>query len=40
MDFYCDIYDDLVLDDVKNKYEVEEISRTTQLSGKRGIRYC
>ena len=35
--FYCDIYDDLVLDDVKNKFEVEEISRITQLSGKKSI---
>ena len=31
-DFYCDIYDDLVLDEVKNKYEVDEIVRTTNLN--------
>jgi len=36
-DFYCDIYDDLVLDDVKNKFEVEEISRTTQLKRNNSI---
>ena len=26
-DFYCDIYDDLVYDDIKNKYEIDELSR-------------
>ena len=29
-EFYCDIYDDLVLDEVKNKYEVDEIVRITK----------
>lgn len=27
--FYCGIYDSLVMDDVKNRYEVEEIVRNT-----------
>ncbi len=31
-EFYCDIYDDLVLDEVKNKYEVDEIVRITKLN--------
>lgn len=35
--FYCGIYDSLVLDDVKNNYEVEEIMRNT-ISKKENVR--
>lgn len=31
-DFYCDIYDDLVYDDVKNKYEIDELSRLLDIN--------
>jgi SAM-dependent methyltransferase len=31
-DFYCDIYDDLVYDDVKNRYEMDELSRILNLN--------
>ena len=31
-DFYCSIYDDLVLDPVKNKYEIDELKQITKLN--------